>query len=139
MTNLFPFSPNFFKLSVLAARIPLVAADSGDDFTNNLFTDIAPLVSHPQINPRKLVDSEIIKLSLFGEQVTKQFLSQSMGWADNIIFAMAPLGIITAVISAIRCGGYTWMRAVIGRAREGAGYAEVELMSSTSENGMYDL
>lgn len=50
------------------------AADSGDDFSNNLFSDLAPL------------------LTLFGEQVAKQFLSQSMGWADNIIFAVAPLG-----------------------------------------------
>lgn len=50
------------------------AADGGDDFSNNLFSDLAPL------------------LTLFGEQVAMQFLSQSMGWADNIIFAVAPLG-----------------------------------------------
>lgn len=54
--------------------VPTVVADSGDDFSNNLFSDLAPL------------------LTLFGEQVANQFLSQSMGWADNIIFAMAPLG-----------------------------------------------
>lgn len=54
--------------------ISTVAAESGDDFSNNLFSDLAPL------------------LTLFGEQVAKQFLSQSMGWVDNIIFAMAPLG-----------------------------------------------
>jgi hypothetical protein len=33
----------------------------GNDFANNLFSDLAPL------------------LTLFGEQVTKQFLSMSMG------------------------------------------------------------
>ncbi|EPS43702.1 hypothetical protein H072_2310 [Dactylellina haptotyla CBS 200.50] len=45
---------------------------------------------------------------------------------------MAPLGIITAVVSAIRVGGPRWLRAIIGRARESKGEAELELMSSTS-------
>lgn len=61
-----------------------------------------------------------------------QFMSQSMGWADNIILAMAPLGIITAIIAAIRVGGPSWLKAVIGRARENLAAAEAELMSSTS-------
>ncbi|EQB52360.1 hypothetical protein CGLO_08024 [Colletotrichum gloeosporioides Cg-14] len=56
-----------------------VSADGGDDFANNLFSDLAPL------------------LALFGERVTMQFMSASMGWADNIILAMAPIGIITAI------------------------------------------
>jgi hypothetical protein len=72
-------------------------------------------------------------LALFGERVTTQFMSQSMGWADNIILAMAPLGIITAIISAIRVGGPSWLNAVIGRAREPRAVAEAELMSSTSK------
>lgn len=71
-------------------------------------------------------------LSLFGEQVAKQFMSQSMGWLDHIVFAMAPLGIITAIVGAIRVGGSGWLRAIIGRARESYATAEVELMSSTS-------
>jgi hypothetical protein len=29
-----------------------------------------------------------------------QFLSESMGWLDNIIFAMAPIGIITAIVAS---------------------------------------
>ncbi|KAK6350304.1 hypothetical protein TWF696_006535 [Orbilia brochopaga] len=91
-----------------------VCADPGDDFSNNLFSDLAPL------------------LALFGEQVAKQFLSQSLSWLDSVIFAMAPLGIITAIVSAIRVGGPRWLRAVIGRARESKGEAELELMSSTS-------
>jgi len=62
-----------------------------------------------------------------------QFMSQSMGWADNIILAMAPLGIITAIVGAIRVGGPSWLRAIIGRARENLAAAEAELMSSTSE------
>src|SRR3954470_16242840 len=72
-------------------------------------------------------------LALFGERVTMQFLSQSTGWADNIILAMAPLGIITAIVSAIRVGGPSWLKAVIGRARENRAVPESELMSSTSE------
>ena len=40
--------------SVFAARVPFVSADAGEDFSNNLASDLAPL------------------LSLFGEQVAKQ-------------------------------------------------------------------
>jgi hypothetical protein len=61
-----------------------------------------------------------------------QFMSQSTGWADNIILAMAPLGIVTAIVGAIRVGGPSWLKAVIGRARESRAVAEAELMSSTS-------
>ncbi|KAF8245467.1 hypothetical protein K440DRAFT_517209, partial [Wilcoxina mikolae CBS 423.85] len=99
----------------------VAAAGAGDDFSNNLLTDLAPLVTPPSGN-------------LFGEQVAKQFLSQSMGWVDSIIFAMAPLGIITGIVSAIRVGGPSWLKAVIGHAREGTGVVEVELMSSTSDD-----
>ena len=97
--------------TVAAATDPL---RDGDGFSNNLFTDLAPL------------------LTLFGEQVTKQFMSQSMGWADHITLAMAPLGVVTAIVGAIRVGGPTWLKAIIGRARENRAMAEVELMSSTS-------
>ncbi|KAF3798727.1 hypothetical protein GCG54_00008181 [Colletotrichum gloeosporioides] len=88
----------------------------GDDFSNNLFSDLAPL------------------LTLFGEQVTIQFLSLSMGWADNFLIAMGPLGIITTVISAIRIGGGRTLKTLIGRARETQAVSEQELLSSTSSN-----
>jgi hypothetical protein len=44
-------------------------------------------------------------LALFGERVTMQFMSQSTGWFDNIVLAMAPRGIITTIVGAIRVGG----------------------------------
>jgi hypothetical protein len=62
-----------------------------------------------------------------------QFMSQSLGWADNIILAMVPLGIITIITSAIRVGGPSFLKALIGRARENLAVAEQELMSSTSK------
>lgn len=65
--------------------------------------------------------------------MTMQFVSQSEGWADNIILAMAPIGIITAIVASIRVGGPPWLKAVIGRARENLAVSEVELMSSTSK------
>ena len=71
-------------------------------------------------------------MALFGERITMQFMSQSTGWADNVVLAMAPLGIITAIVGAIRCGGPSWLRAIIGRARESRAVVESELMSSTS-------
>ncbi|KAK0710555.1 hypothetical protein B0T21DRAFT_387446 [Apiosordaria backusii] len=88
----------------------------GNDFASNLFSDLAPL------------------LALFGEQVTKQFLSMSLGWPDNVLLTMGPLGILTIVVSAIRVAGdeVPNLKALIGRAREDKASAEVELLSSTS-------
>ena len=60
------------------------AEDIGEEFSNAFISDLSPLIA------------------LFGEQVTKQFMSQSMYCSDHIIFAMAPLGIITAIVGAIR-------------------------------------
>ncbi|RSL84277.1 hypothetical protein CEP51_003995 [Fusarium floridanum] len=99
---------------LLLSGITHVAANSGEDFANNLGSDLAPL------------------LALFGERVTMQFMSQSMGWADNVILSMAPLGIITIIVSAIRVGGPSWLKALVGRARENIAVAEADLMSSTS-------
>ncbi|KAI1632668.1 hypothetical protein F4809DRAFT_653140 [Biscogniauxia mediterranea] len=62
-----------------------------------------------------------------------QYMSQATGLADCILLAMAPLGIITTIVSAIRVGGPTWLKAVVGRARENLSAAEIELMSSTSK------
>ncbi|KAF4171487.1 hypothetical protein CNMCM8694_002614 [Aspergillus lentulus] len=99
-----------------AFAITGVRADGWDEFANNLATDLAPLIA------------------LFGEQATKQFLSESLTWVDNFIFCRAPLGILTAVVSAIRVCGSSSLRAFIGRAQEGDGAAEAELCSSTSRN-----
>ncbi|ETS74189.1 hypothetical protein PFICI_14055 [Pestalotiopsis fici W106-1] len=101
---------------IILGGLPLVRADWWDDFSNNLATDLAPL------------------LSLFGEKVTMQYLSESITFLDYLIFAMAPMGILTALVSAIRVCGSPSLRAFIGRAQEGAGNAEAELCSSTSRN-----
>ncbi|KAM5345163.1 hypothetical protein ACJ41O_011025 [Fusarium nematophilum] len=90
------------------------AADDGEDYLNNLVSDLAPL------------------LTLLGERITTQFLSQSTGLADCIVLAMAPVGVVTIIVSAVRVGGPTWLKAIIGRARENISTAEIELMSSTS-------
>lgn len=47
---------------------------------------------------------------------------------------MAPLGIITALVSAIRVSNVNWLKALIGRARENTADWEVELRSSTSQD-----
>ncbi|RPA83972.1 ankyrin [Ascobolus immersus RN42] len=106
-----------FRIISLIGYLPFVSAgEGGDDFTNNLFSDLAPL------------------LSLFGEQVAKQYMSHSLTWLESVIFAIGPLGIITAITGAIRVSGPSWLKALIGRAREGKGAVEVELMSSTSHD-----
>lgn len=48
------------------------------------------------------------------------------------MLAMAPLGVLTIVISAIRVGGPMWLKAIVSRARENIAAAEMEVMSSTS-------
>ena len=59
---------------VSAACLPVASAlANGDDFSNNLFLDLGPI------------------LALFGEQVAKQFMAGSLGWSDNILFAMVVL------------------------------------------------
>lgn len=72
-------------------------------------------------------------LALFGERVVMQFMSQAVGIADCILLAVAPIGAITTVVSAIRVAGPTWLKSFIGRARENLAAAEVEVMSSTSK------
>lgn len=62
-----------------------------------------------------------------------QFMSQAIGLADCVVLAMAPLGILTIIVSAIRVGGPPLLKAIIGRARENLSIAEIDLMSSTSE------
>ncbi|KAF8851447.1 ankyrin [Acephala macrosclerotiorum] len=109
--------PQVFTFLFLAT---LVAADSSaaqwNAFTNNFATNLAPIIA------------------LFGEQVTKQFLSESTSFLDSVIFGVAPLGILTAVVSVIRVYGNASLRSFIGRAQEPHGVAEAELCSSTSED-----
>jgi hypothetical protein len=66
--------------------------------------------------------------------MTKQFLSESISYLDYIIFAVAPIGIITTVVSTIRLSGSTALRAFIGRSQEGQGAVEAELCTSTSRD-----
>ncbi|PYH79726.1 hypothetical protein BO82DRAFT_356148 [Aspergillus uvarum CBS 121591] len=102
-------------LFALLVSIPSARATGWDDFTDDLATDLAPLIS------------------LFGDRLSKQYLSESISILDNFIFAVSPLGILTAVISAIRICGNASLRAFVGRAQEGPGEAENELLSCVSE------
>ncbi|KAK9443638.1 pfs, ankyrin repeats & 6-phosphofructo-2-kinase [Metarhizium brunneum] len=102
-------------LWLLAGRAA-AADDDLSDFTNNLAQDLGPL------------------LALFGEAVTKQYLSESTTFLDYFTFAMGPLGIITAVVSVIRVCGHPSLRAFIGRSQEGEAAVEAELCASTSRD-----
>lgn len=85
-------------------------------FYDNLATDIAPIIT------------------LFGEQPTKQFLSESTSGWDALTLAILPLGVLTIVVSAIRVSDVGILKAFIGRAQEPEAAAEVELCSSTSHS-----
>ncbi|KAI5786974.1 hypothetical protein DFH27DRAFT_574581 [Peziza echinospora] len=101
-------------LSTTAYAAPVL--ENGDEFSNNLFSDLGPL------------------LALFGERVTTQYLRHSRSVYECIIFACGPLGVLTAITSAIRVGGSHQLKAMIGRAEETDAQAEIELLSSTSED-----
>lgn len=103
-----------FFLLIYAAIIVVVRADGLSDFSNNLASDLGPL------------------LSLFGDAVTRQYLSESTTFLDYFIFAMAPIGIIGTITAVIRVCGSSSLRAFIGRAQEGQGTTEAELCTSTS-------
>ena len=49
------------------------------------------------------------------------------------VFAMAPLGVLTAIVGAVRVGGPKWLKRLVGRARENFAEVEIELMSSVSK------
>lgn len=103
-------------LIIFALALNGVNANELSDFSNNLATDIGPL------------------LVLFGESMTRQYLSESTRFRDYFIFAMAPIGIITAMVSAIRVCGHPSLRAFVGRSQEGDGVVEAELCTSTSRD-----
>ncbi|XRM37598.1 hypothetical protein ABZX51_001062 [Aspergillus tubingensis] len=103
------------SLITILSLLPGALATGWDDFADDLATDLAPLIS------------------LFGERLSKQFLSESTSILDNFLFSVAPLGILTAVVSVIRVCGNSSLRAFIGRAQEGPGEAENELLSCVSE------
>ncbi|CAI7630602.1 unnamed protein product [Penicillium crustosum] len=73
-------------------------------------------------------------ITLFGERLTKQFLSESISTLDNVIFALSPLGVLTSVVSVIRVCGSSSLRAFVGRAQEGPAEAESELLPCVSES-----
>jgi hypothetical protein len=73
-------------------------------------------------------------ITLFGERLTKQFLSESISTLDNVIFALLPLGVLTAVVSVIRICGSPSLRAFIERAQEGPAEAEIDLLPCVSES-----
>ena len=94
---------------------PTVAEDNSTSMSNNLLADLAPI------------------LALFGDQVTKQYLSRSTTFLDCVVFSLCPIGIITAVVSAIRVAAPNIWKSVIGRAMESPAMAELELLSSASD------
>lgn len=59
-------------------------------------------------------------------------MSESLNWLDHLIIALVPLGILTVITGAIRVSGPQVAKSFIGRARENRALAEIELMSSTS-------
>lgn len=49
------------------------------------------------------------------------------------VVAMVPLGVLTAIAGAIHVGGASWLKRLVGRARENKANVEIELISSVSQ------
>jgi hypothetical protein len=98
----------------LVSNADLSSFDNNNQFFKNLVTDLAP------------------PLTLFDEEVTKQFLSQAMGWVDDILFAMGPLGtIVRGITCPIQAGDLVAERNDRPGARNASAVDSVELLSST--------
>ncbi|KAF2258545.1 hypothetical protein CC78DRAFT_446253, partial [Lojkania enalia] len=52
------------------------------------------------------------------ESMIQQYLSKNTSFLDSSIFAVIPIGIITAIVSVIRVCGYPLSRALIVRSQE---------------------
>lgn len=120
MLRLSGFQPGLARIVLLLCAIanPINGQNGTSPSTifNNFITDFGPI------------------LSLFGAQPSKQFMSLSRGWADNIIFAVGPIGVLIIISDAIRVSGILYWLSFIGRARESSKTVELELLSSTSKD-----
>ncbi|KAF4627101.1 hypothetical protein G7Y89_g11056 [Cudoniella acicularis] len=106
----------WITIAVIVLFAAPASAINANTFANNAASDLGPLIT------------------LFGDNVTTQFLKSSFTVFDSILFAMAPIGIITAITSAIRVGSIKLLKTLIGRSRESLESVEIELLSSTSQN-----
>ena len=96
----------------------VMASDDTDqlnDTFDNFITDFSPI------------------LNLFCSWLAHQFLSQALGIADTIISAVAPLGILVRLASAIRTAGSPPWLTLIGSGQESRAAVEAEILSSTSD------
>lgn len=77
-----------------------------NDSTSNMATTLETVFSFADFSAL---------LTLFGDETTKQFLATSISGLDTVLLGIAPLGIMTIIVSAIRVGGSPLMKSVIGR------------------------
>lgn len=126
------------SILVFIYLFPFVKADDNwENFTNNLATDLVCLYLYYRDELSSGCADAISKaplITLFGERLTKQFLSESISILDNVIFALSPLGVLTAVVSVIRICGSSSLKAFVGRAQEGPAEAESELLPCVSQS-----
>lgn len=76
-------SNRFHVAITFLLMMALASATTTDNILSNFGSDAAPL------------------LALFGEKITIEYLGELLSWIHNLIFAIAPLGIITAIVSTI--------------------------------------
>ncbi|KAL4744274.1 hypothetical protein BDW72DRAFT_212923 [Aspergillus terricola var. indicus] len=82
---------------------------------------------------KNFISGVTVLISLFGRDATNRFLSQSVSIFDWLIFALAPLGVPTAIIAVIRTSQMQFLKRMVGLAEDKVSDVEKDLMSSTSD------
>ncbi|KAL2797285.1 hypothetical protein BJX66DRAFT_298056 [Aspergillus keveii] len=82
---------------------------------------------------KNFISGVTVLISLFGRDATNRFLSQSVSIFDWLIFALAPLGVPTAIIAVIRTSQMQFLKRMVGLAEDKGSDVEKDLMSSTSD------
>ncbi|PYH94644.1 hypothetical protein BO71DRAFT_483672 [Aspergillus ellipticus CBS 707.79] len=106
--------------------ITLVLLSNAKAVTGNSNTSTTDNVSFTAI-------SQILPLlGLFGQDLTNDFLRQSINIPDWILFSVGPLGVGWVIVAAIRVLGSRSLKNKIGKGPEDEALIEKDLMSSTS-------
>ncbi|KAL2859420.1 hypothetical protein BJX68DRAFT_252352 [Aspergillus pseudodeflectus] len=82
---------------------------------------------------KNFISGVTVLISLFGRDATNRFLSQSVSIFDWLIFALAPLGVPTAIIAVIRTSQMQFLKRMVGLAEDKVSDVEKDLLSSTSD------
>lgn len=78
-------------------------------------------------------------MQLFGERPTKSFIAVGRCWQDSVIAGVAPIGVLTMAVSALRLTGTSFSKHLIGRSSEGDETVADDLLHVASDSHVVSL